>query len=182
MASYNIYPIVPSAPPEVTHHLNILQSEQQELKRLEERYKEKYKKYTNILERLTCLNACSSSLSVATGISGMATFSTFIGLPVSIPLGVASLTGMIASAIMSALTKKYQKKLTKVTTLTDIITPALAIFDMIIPKALKNGKINKKEFNVLQTFHLKTFNELTGINCKMEQKAETNWKKTYLKR
>ena len=65
------------------------------------------------------LNACSSSLSIATGISSMVTFSTFIGLPVSIPLGVASLTGVIASGIISALTKKYQKKLTKVTKLTE---------------------------------------------------------------
>ena len=34
----------------------------------------------------------------------MVTFSTFIGLPVSVPLGVASLTGAIASGIISVLT------------------------------------------------------------------------------
>ena len=56
------------------------------------------------------LNACSSSLSIAT-ISSVVTFSTFIGLLVSILLGVASLIGEIASGIISALTKKYQKKL-----------------------------------------------------------------------
>ena len=141
MTSNNIYPTVPSAP-EVTYHLNIIQSKWQGLKRLEERYKEKYKKHTNILERLMWLNTYSSSLSVATGISSVATFSTFIGLPESIQLGVASLTGVIAGGIISALTKKYQKKLTKVMKLTDIITPALAIFEMIISKALKNGKID----------------------------------------
>ena len=43
------------------------------------------------------LNACSSGISIATEISSMATFVTFIGLPVSIPLGAASLTGAIAS-------------------------------------------------------------------------------------
>ena len=87
------------------------------------------------------LNACSSSLSVATRIPSVVTFSTFTSLPVSIPLGVASLTGAIANGIISALTKKYQKKLTKVTKLTYIITPALAIFGRSISKALKNGKI-----------------------------------------
>ena len=46
------------------------------------------------------LNACSSGLSVATGISSVATFATFIGLPVSIPMGAASLTGAIASGII----------------------------------------------------------------------------------
>ena len=59
------------------------------------------------------LNACSSGISIATGISSVATFATFIGLPVCISLGAASLTGAIASGIISALTKKYQKKLKK---------------------------------------------------------------------
>ena len=62
-------------------------------------------------------------LSVAAGISSVATFATFVGLPVSISLGAASLTGAIASGIISILTKKYQKKLKKVTRLIDIVTP-----------------------------------------------------------
>ena len=87
-------------------------------------FKKKYKKYTKILNRLTWLNACSSGISVVTGISSVATFATFIGLPVSIPLGAVSLTGVIASGIISALTKKYQQKLKKVTKLIDIVNPA----------------------------------------------------------
>ena len=67
------------------------------------------------------LNACSSGISVATGICSVATFATFIGLPVSIPLDAASLTGVIASGIISVLTKKYQKKLKNVTQLIDMI-------------------------------------------------------------
>ena len=55
------------------------------------------------------LNACSSGISIATGISSVATFATFVGLPVSMALGAASMTGAIASGI--TLTKKYQKKL-----------------------------------------------------------------------
>ena len=54
----------------------------------------------------------------------MATFVTFFGIPVSAALGAASMTGAISSGIISVLTKKYQKKLKKVTRLTDIITPA----------------------------------------------------------
>ena len=78
-------------------------------------FKKKYEKYTKIVNRLTWLNACSSGISIATGISSVATFATFISLPVSILLGVASLTGAIASGIISMITKKYQKKLKKVT-------------------------------------------------------------------
>ena len=110
----------------------------------------------------------------------MATFSTFTGLPVSIPLGVASVTGAIASGIISAITKKYQKKLTKVTQLTDIITPALAVFETSVSKALKNDKIDEEEFNMLQTFHLKRMNELTGIDRKMEAENRNQFEKSLL--
>ena len=127
-------------------------------------FKKKYEKYTKILNRLTWLNACSSSLSVATGISSVATFATFIGLPVSISLGAASLPGAIASGIISALTIKYQKKLKKVTKLIDIVTPALVIFARVVSKALKNGVIDEEEFNTLQMLHLETLYKLTGVD------------------
>ena len=128
------------------------------------------------------LNTCSSSLSIATGISSVVKFSTFIILPVSIPLGVASLTGAIASGIIVAPTKKYQKKLTKATKLTDIITPALAVFETRVSKALKNGKIDEEEFNVLQTFQIKMLNELTGVDCKMEAENRNQFEKAYWRR
>ena len=114
------------------------------------------------------LNACSSRISIATGISNVATFATFIGLPVSMALGAASLTGAIASGILSTLTKKYQKKLKKVTKLIDIVTPALVVFERVISSALKNGVIDEEEFNTLQTLHLETLNELTGVDRRME--------------
>ena len=183
MMDYNIYPTVPSAPedPQVEFHLNVIKSKRQGLKKkLNERYKEKYRKYTNILERLTLLNSCSSSISVGTGISSVVTFSTFIGLPVSTPLGAASLTGACASAIISALTKKYQKKLSKVTKLTDIATSALAVFDTSLSKALSNGKIDEEEFNVLQMFHLKTLNELFDVDRKMGSEIRNQFEKSLM--
>ena len=83
-------------------------------------------------------------------------------------MGAASLTGVIASGIISTLTKKYQKKLKKVTKLIDIVTPALVVFERVISSALKNGVINEEEFNTLQTLHLETLNELTGVDHRME--------------
>ena len=78
------------------------------------------------------------------------------------------MTGAIASGIISTLTKKYQKKLKKVTRLIDIVTPALVVFERIISGALKNGVIDEEEFNALQTLHLETLNELTGVDRRME--------------
>ena len=83
-------------------------------------------------------------------------------------MGAASLTGAIASGIISALTKKYQKKLKKATKLIDIITLALVIFERVVSKSLKDGIIDEEEFNTLQMLHLETLNELTGVNCRME--------------
>ena len=107
-------------------------------------------------------------MSIATGISSVATFATFIGLPVSIPLGAASLTGAIASGIISALTKKHQQKLKKVTKLIDIITPALVVFERVVSGSLKDGVIDEEEFNTLQTLHLGTLNELSGVDHRMK--------------
>ena len=74
-------------------------------------FKKKYKKYNRILNRPMRLNACSNGISIATGKSSVATFSTFVGIPVSAALGAASMTGAVSSGIISVLTKKYQKKL-----------------------------------------------------------------------
>ena len=109
-----------------------------------------------------------SRISVATGISSVVTFATFVGIPVSILLGVVPMTGVIASGIISMLAKKYQKKLKKVTKLIDIVTPALVVFEWVISGALKEGIIDEEEFNTLQTLHLETLNELTGVNHRME--------------
>ena len=143
-------------------------AERQGLIDKEKMFKKKYKKYNRILNQLTWLNACLSGISVATGISSVATFATFIGIPVSAALGAASMTGAVSSGIISVLTKKCQKKLKKVMCLIDIITPALVVFETVVSGELKNGIINEEEFNTLQTLHLETLNKLTGIDHRME--------------
>ena len=177
MTDYKLYPnLPPSAPPEnpqVAYHVSVIQAKMQGLKNKEQIFKEKYDKYNKILNRLTWLNACSGRISIATGISSVATFATFVGLPVSMALGVASLTGVITSGIISTLTKKYQKKLKKVTRLIDIVTPALVVFERVISGALKNGVIDEEEFNMIQTLHLETLNELTGVDCRMEAESRS---------
>ena len=171
MMDYKLYPNLPLAPPEnpqVAYHLSIIWAKMQGLKNKKQMFKQKYEKYNKILNRVMWLNACSSRISIATGISSVVTFATFVGFPVSISLGAASLTGVIASGIISILTKKYQKKLKKVTHLSDILTRATVVFDRVISVALRDGIINEEEFNTLQTLHLETLNELTGVDHRME--------------
>ena len=101
-------------------------------------------------------------------------------MPVSIPFGAASLTGAIASGIISALTKKYQQKLKKVMQLIHIITPALVVFERVVSGTLKNGVIDEEEFNMLQTLHLETLNELTGVDRRMEVERRSLVEKSLL--
>ena len=171
MTDYKLYPNLPSGPPEnpqVAYHLSVIQAKMHGLKYKEQMFKQKYEKYNKILNRLTWLNACSSGISIATGISSVATFSTFVRLPVSMALGAASLTGAIASGKISMLTKKYQKKLKNITRLTDIVTQALVVFEKVVSGELKNGVIDEEEFNTLQTLHLETLNKLTGVDHRIE--------------
>ena len=143
-------------------------------------FKKKYKKYNRILNRLTWLNACSSGIRVATGISSVATFATFIGIPVSAVLGAASMTGAVSSGIISTLTEKYQNKLKKVTKSFDIITPALVVFERAVSGVLKNGVINEEEFNMLQTLHHETLNKLIGVDCRMKAEHRSLIEKSLL--
>ena len=110
MTSYNTYPSLlsapPDAPPQIPYHLNVVQAKRQQLINKEVMFKKKYKKYNRILNRLTWLNACLSGISIAIGISSVATFATFTGIPVSAVLSMASMTGAIASGIILGLSEE----------------------------------------------------------------------------
>ena len=117
---------------------------------------------------------------MATEISNVATLSTFIGLPVSIPLGAVSLAGVSVSGVATVLTSKHQKKLSKTTKLVDIITLAISLFETSVSKALNNGKIDEQEFSMLQNLHLRVINNLAKIDHRME--TRTQLQKVYWKR
>ena len=177
----NIYPsLQPTAPPQEAYHLGIIESKQTELLKLEVRYKKKHKKYTKTLDRLIWLNACSSGITVASGVSSVATLSTFIGLPVSIPLGAVSLAGVGISGVTTVLTKKYQKKLSKVAQLIDTVTSTLAVFEMSVSKALNDGRVDEREFSMLQELHLRVLNKLSSLDRKMEAETRTQLQKSLL--
>ena len=53
MMNYNIYPPIlstlPDAPPQVAYHLSVIQAKKRGLKAKEQMFKQKYEKYTKIL-------------------------------------------------------------------------------------------------------------------------------------
>ena len=73
--------------------------------------------------------------------------------------------------------------------LIDIITPALVMFERVVSKSLKDvvgpagttlHGIDEEEFNTLQTLHLETLNELTGIDHRMEAEHRSLVEKSLL--
>ena len=74
-----------------------------------------------------------------------------------------------------------KKKLKKVTRLINIITRATVVFDRVISVTLKDSTINEEEFNTLQTLHLETLNELTGVNRRMEAENRSLVEKSLMK-
>ena len=98
----------------------------------------------------------------------------------SIPLDAISLAGVSVSDVTTALTKKYQKKLSKVTKLTDIVTSAIAVFETSLSKALSNGKIDEQKFSVFQMLYFKTLTELSDIDHKMRAENRNQFEKSLL--
>ena len=117
---------------------------------------------------------------MASRISSVVTLSTFIGLPVSIPLGAVSLAGVSISGMTTVLNKKYQKELTNVKKLVEIIMSALVVFETNVSKVLSNSEIDEWEFATLETLHLGALNELANVDYKMEAKKRAQLQKSIL--
>ena len=81
----------------------------------------------------------------------------------NISLGANSLAGASFSGVATALTKKHQKKLAKVTKLIDIMTLALAVFETSISKALNDGRVDEQEFGMFHLGVLKNWPMLTDM-------------------
>ena len=57
--------------------------------------------------------------------------------------------------------------------LVDIVTSAIAVFEMSVSNALSNGVIDEQEFQVLQELHLTLIKELANVDSKMESETRT---------
>ena len=64
--------------------------------------------------------------------------------------------------------------------MTDIITPALVVFERVVSKSLKDGIIDEEVFKMLQMFHLEMLNKLTGIDRRMEAENRSLVEKSLL--
>ena len=183
--SFKVYPKLPAAPEDSSEqdkfNASVVNSELEELIKLKDKFNTKYEKYIKVIERLMLLNASSSSLTIiSSSISSIVAAATIVGIPVSAGLGGAALAGSISAGLTTALVKKYQKKLNKVTKLCDIVTFAIAIFETTISQALNDGKIDLKEFQVLQRTYYNALEKLSSTDRKMAVETRSQFEKTLL--
>ena len=182
--SFKIYPKLPTAPEDSSEqdkfNTATINSQLQELIKLKDKFNTKYQKYNNVLDRLMMVNAGSNGISIASGVTSVATLATFIGIPVSIPLAVCSLTGAGIGGITVALIKRYQKKREKVAKLYDIVTSAIAVFETNISQALNDNKIDYKEFQVLSGVYYEALGKLTNTDRKMETETRNQFEKSMM--
>ena len=97
-------------------------------------------------------------------------------------MGTVSLAGVSISGVALVLTKKYPKKLVKATKLIDIVISTLAVFETLVPKVLKDGKINELEFNMIQKLYYESLNDPSDVDHKMEAELRTQLQKVYRKK
>ena len=116
--SFKIYPKLRIAPEGLSDqdkfNTSVVNSVLKELIKLKDKFNTKYEKYNKVIEWLMRLNASSSSLTIGSSISSIAKAATIVGIPVSAVLGGVALAGSISAGLITALVKKYQKKLNKV--------------------------------------------------------------------
>ena len=125
--------------------------------------------------------ASSSSMAIVAGTNSIATGITVVGIPVSAGLAGLGLAGSSLYGFFgTALIKKYQKKLQKITKLLDTVTSAIAVFETNISETLKNNRIDENEFRVAQGIFFKALNDLSNIDRKMGKETRTQFEKSLL--
>ena len=76
---------------------------------------------------------------------------------------------------------QFLKETQQVMKLVDIITSAIAVFEMSVSKALDNSEIDEREIVMLQDLHIKVINELANVDRKWNRNPESSYKKIYRK-
>ena len=182
--TFKVYPKLPTAPEDSSEqdkfNTSVVNSELEELIKLKDKFNTKYEKYIKVIERLMLLNAISSSLTIGSSISLIATAATIVGISVSADLGRVALAGSISAGLTTALVKKYPKKTNKVMKLYDTAISAIAVFETSISQALNDGKIDLKEFQVLQRTYYNALEKLSSTDKKMAVETRSQFEKSLL--
>ena len=62
----------------------------------------------------------------------------------------------------------------------DIVTSTIAVFETSISQALNDGRINYKEFQVLQGTYYKALEKLSSTDRKMETETQNQFQKSLI--
>ena len=153
MSYDNIYPEIPSAPPDTSmFNRQRAQTFLANIDQLERDIAKKCSKVQNTVNRLNETSAACSCLSVVASGSTIATAVSVVGIPVSAGLGTLSIASSAASVITNKFGKTKIKKLKVYTNLLDDIHKARASFEYAFSKSLSGG-VSTDEFAQLQKIY-----------------------------
>ena len=175
-----LYPNLPTAPNLHQFHINTIKNELNELIKLKENFFKKYKRQNKILNKLIIFSSVASAVSISSTIGSIASFSTIIGIPISISLGSASLGSSISVGIIAVFIKKYKSKLKRVIKLCDSVTTIIQIFENSISKSVNDNQIDINEFELLQKIYYQGLEKIVSIDRKLGLEARNQFEKSLM--
>ena len=179
----DLYPHLPTAPSmsQKSFNIEMVRKYYQDIANLKEKYNEKQQKYRNAYNKLLNASTGASTVGVVSGVSTIGTAFTFVGLPISVSLGIVSTVSTCVGACLLLTSKKYKEKLLKCYELLDKITSSLATFETLISLSIGDGTvIDAKEFHKLQTLYLQLMTHVRNIDQKMKVETEESFQKTIM--
>ena len=113
------------------------------------------------------VNRLASGLGITSAGASVATGITFVGIPVSISLGLLGAISAGVSLVSSALNKKYKKKLEGNNQMQDILSQGMVLFERALGKSLTNDDvIDQEELNELTAIYVNLIGEMVRFDRK----------------
>ena len=127
----------------------------------------KRKNYNKKLDVTILVNRIASGISVTSAGVSVATGVTFVGIPVAIGSGLFGVLSACVSLVLSALNKKYKKRLDGNNQMQDILSQGMVLFEKVLGKALTNDDvIDQEELNELTAIYVNLIaNDFHGKGC-----------------
>ena len=145
----NAPPLYPDLPDSDQFRLSEVTRTKRELEKESDRYLKTRRRYKVAHKVFMYTNTGLSIVSTATGAATVTTLATGIGIPIALPIGVASIVSGLLSAASSLGQKITLKKLQKHERLSAVAYTKLGSVNGIVSKALENERLEHGEYQLI---------------------------------
>lgn len=146
---------------EVKFNTNTLNSQLDELIKLQKKFWDNECKYDKALDRLTISRIISETLAVASSMAATATI--VVNFRNSIGLSGICLSSSVSRAIIVASIKRYRNKLNKVMKSCHVVTSAIDVFERTLSRQ-PSDNISRMEFQSLCGIYYEALEKISKID------------------